>query len=337
VFGIIIKKYRNNILLFFIILFFSIFINYTSFRLYNLYYINANSNFNNHSIIFSLTNSDSDLSPVTISKEQIFTGCNKTAVYSRLENSGMDIYKVLYSDLNFKVEEGTYFTKDELNDADSYYAVAGSLADEITNTSNILISGHRYTVKGTFNDNKKPSNNYTIFINDNSAIIPLKTQMILDGRTKSEIRRAFSKISDNASACGLNVKVYENENISPEYFIRYQKPLVVIFVFIIIVILFLNFVLSIFWLYSYQRNIAVLYLVGKEYYHVFLKVYILITLVSNAAGLIVSFLTFLSLNAVTIGILTFTAMELIEIISVNTGFLYFSLKNTKELLEIDYE
>ena len=70
----------------------------------------------------------------------------------------MDIYKVLYSDLNFKVEEGTYFTKDELNDADSYYAVAGSLADEITNTSNILISGHRYTVKGTFNDNKKPSN-----------------------------------------------------------------------------------------------------------------------------------------------------------------------------------
>ena len=316
-------------------MFFSIFINYISFRLYNLYYINANSNFNNHSVMFSLTNSDS--SPETLNKEQIFNNCDKVAVYSRLENSGMDIYKVLYSDLEFKVTDGTYFSANELNDTDSFYAVVGSLADEITSTDNIVISGHRYTVKGTFTDNRKPSNNYTIYINDHSETISLKTQLILDGRTKRDIKKAFIKISENASEYGLNVKVYENENVSPEYFIRYQKPLIVIFAFIIIVVLFLNFVLSIFWLYSYQRLIAVLYLVGKEYYHELLKIYILITLVSNTIGLIISFLSFLSPSTIGTGLLSFIAMELIEIISVNIGFLYFSLKNTKELLEIDYE
>ena len=334
---IIIRKYRNNILLFLAVLFFIIFLNYVSVRLYNLYYINANTNFNKNSITFSLTVPDQDGASKTISKEQLITGDSRIAVYSRLQNSGMNVYKVLYSALKFEVTEGTYFNDGDLSDSGGFYAVIGSLADEITDTSDIVISGHHYTVKGVFNDKNKPSNNYTIYINDNSENIPLNTQMILDGRNKSEIRKAFAEISDNASANGLDIKVYENEDISLEYFIHYQKPLIVIFGFIIVVVLFLNFVLSVFWLYSNQRMIAVLNMIGKRYYRSLFKTYAKLTLASNAAGLVISLNSFMNSDHLIIAVLVFALMELIELTAIGIGFFYFSLKNTKELLEIDYE
>lgn len=334
---IIFRKYRNNILLLVSLILFSIFVNYMSVRLANLYFINSNSNFNRNSISFSFYSPKNKQTSGNISKSCVFTGNHKVAVYSRLQDSGMDVYKVIYSNIRMKLSSGEYFTDGELNNDNGFYAVTGTLAGEIVDTNNLTISGHHYTIKGVFEDKKKPSNNYTMYINDNSDLITLNTVFVLDGNNKHEIEKAFAEIKKNAEASNLEIKIYENENVTLEHFMHYQKPIIIVFVLTIIIIFFLNFAFSVFWLYSNQRLIAVLNLAGKNYYSIIIKLYCTISFTGNIIGTMIAILIIGSSDDFLTEITEAVAMVIIEYAAINIGFIYLKMKSTKEILEIDYE
>ena len=75
----------------------------------------------------------------------------------------------------------------------------------------------------------------------------------------------------------------------------------------------------------------------KKFYFPIIKSYSICTLIANAAGVLISL--FLSRNSdmIWIGAVSFSLMEIFEILSIHAGMMYFSCKNTKDLLEIDYE
>lgn len=334
---IIFRKYKNNILLFFTVLFFSVFVNYIVYRLYNIYYINANTNFNNHSINFTISSSESDSESISRNLILPENKKSKVAIYTRVKESGMEFYKTLYSNYELNIISGEGFSNYSFENPDEHYAVIGSETERLIDISNIVVFGKPYKVRGIFKDNRKPSNNFTVYINDNSENISLNSVFILDGKNKREIENTFTEISESVSEQGFSVRRIEMDNVNLSYFLHFQKPIIIVFIFIILILIFSNFVVSVFWLYSCQRQIAVLTLVGKNFYFPIIKSYSICTLIANATGVLISL--FLSRNSdmIWIGAVSFSLMEIFEILSIHAGMMYFSCKNTKDLLEIDYE
>jgi len=95
--------------------------------------------------------------------------------------------------------------------------------------------------------------------------------------------------------------------------------------------------MSVFWMFSNQREIAVLRLVGRKSSGKILKRYIIYTLISNIIGTLISFILYRDTELFWVCIISILIMELLELVSLLLGLAYFKAKDAKYLLEIDYE
>jgi len=97
--------------------------------------------------------------------------------------------------------------------------------------------------------------------------------------------------------------------------------------------IFLNYILSVFWLYSVQREIFILDLIGKNTVFILFKKYMFMTVITNLTGLIISSLFIQNIDLLWISFLVFIIAETAEIISVLFGLLYFRRMDISSLTE----
>lgn len=333
----IIKKHKNDILLSIALLFFSFLINYLAFHAYNLYYIDANTNFSHKSISFSIL---SDKEKTNLISRNILCPDNitdKISFYKSYSKISPSLYGVIRTNHSLNIISGNDFTKSDLLTGNSHLALAGKDAGKINDIENIRLNNNVYKIKGIFEDNKKPSNNFTIYISESSDEILCDDLFILDGKKSKDIEAAFELISDSLSQNGYLAKRIVLDKINPSNFIHCQTPLVVIYFFTILILIFLNFIMSVFWMFSNQREIAVLRLVGRKSSGKILKRYIIYTLISNIIGTLISFILYRDTELFWVCIISILIMELLELVSLLLGLAYFKAKDAKYLLEIDYE
>lgn len=333
---VFIRKYFNSCFLSLIIVVFSLIINYLGIYEYELYYIDANSNFNNSCIYFSVSSEEKEMALIDRSVISPETLNENVSLYTKHEETGICMYGVVFSNRKLNITEGENFSEKDFEDG-AEAAVAGKFAEQIADVNNINFNGKQYTLKGVFCDDKKPSNNYTIYISENSDKLKADLIYILDGNRKKDINSAYKKISDSLGKSGYISNIIEYEEISSSNFIRYQLPIVVTGIFTVTTIVFLNFILSVFWLYSMQREIFVLYLVGKKTNIIILKKYILITLMSNILGMMISMAVIHNSDMIWISVLSMIGAEIVEIISLTLGLLYYNRLDASMLMENEYE
>lgn len=331
-----IRKYSNNFLLAIILIIFSLIINYLGIYEYKLYYIDANSNFNNSCIYFSVSSEDNKLS--YIDRNVIFpeTINENVSLYTKHEESGIGMYGVVSQNKKLNIVDGENFSKKDFED-NSEFAVVGKYAEKIIDVKDINLNGKQYALKGVFYDEKKPSNNYTIYISENANELKSDLIYILDGNNKNSIYSAYEKITASLRKSGYISNTIQYEEISSSNFIRYQMPIVVIGIFTITTIVFLNFILSVFWLYSMQREIFIMYLVGKKTNLAILKKYICITFVSNILGMLISMAVIHNIDMAWLCLLSMALAEVTEIFSLSIGLMYYNRMDTNMLMESDYE
>lgn len=333
----IIWKNKNNLLLTAILLLISFFTNYLAYNAYVMYYIDANTNFSYSSISFLVTTDSKGLS--VIKKDILCPDEIKDTVslYRTYSSGSTSMYGVICSEEQKNIISGTGFTKEDLSDPQKHFALIGADVEKICDTGNIKANGYSYQVKGIFKDTKKPSNNYTIYINESSDSIPFDEIFIIDGHKKSDIKKAFEKIRSSLTENGYTVNRIINDKVSPSNFVNYQLPIVVIYIFTFFIMIFLNSIISFFWLFSNQREIAILRLIGKKYSGKILIRYTICSTIANITGTFISFILCKDVQFFSAGILSVILIEATEIISLSFGMIYFNTKDTHSLMEIDYE
>lgn len=318
-------------------LFISFFSNYLAYNAYTLYYIDANSNFSYSSISFLISNESKG--KASVSKELLCTEkiMNKASLYKVYSDCSTSTYGVICSRNNLNIISGQDFTYDDLNNNTENLAIIGTNTSEICDIENITINNSLYHVKGIFEDRKKPSNNYTIYINETSDEILCDDLFIIDGDSKSDIKEMYNIINKSLTENGYTAKIINNDKVSPSNFINYQLPIVIVYIFTFFIMIFLNSVISFFWLFSNQREIAILKLVGKGFVTKILIRYTICSAIANALGTLISFFIFKDSQFFYISIVTVFLVEILELISITFGMIYFYNKDTNYLMEIDYE
>lgn len=327
------KRYSNNILFAVIIAAFSFILNYLGVFAYKLYYIDSNTNFNNSCIYFSVcSDSGKELTEIERSCFPFKELSDDISVYIKNEESGINIYGVLLPDRKLEIVDGDNFNDSDF-ESSSKLAVAGNLSYTIVDINNIVLNGEKYTVKGIFEDKKKPSNNYTVYTIENERTVRINKVFIIDGKSKKSIEKAFSIVSETLKTAGYGVNRINYEEVTASNFIRYQTPVIIIGFFTLFSVIFLNYILSVFWLYSVQREIFILDLIGKNTVFILFKKYMFMTVITNLTGLIISSLFIQNIDLLWISFLVFIIAETAEIISVLFGLLYFRRMDISSLTE----
>ena len=236
----ILWKNKNNIMLLIILVIISFFINYLAYNAYVLYYIDANSNFSYSSISFVI-NTDSK-GKVLVKKDILCPDeiADTVSLYKKYKDASTSMYGVICCRKERNIISGSDFTDDDFSDPQKHFAVVGVDVEKICDIEKISMNGYDYQVKGIFEDSKKPSNNYSIFVNESSDSIPFsETIFIIDGTQKSDIQKAFKIIKSSLVGNGYTVNQVINDKVSVSNFVNYQLPIVVVYVFTFFIMIFL--------------------------------------------------------------------------------------------------
>ena len=86
-----------------------------------------------------------------------------------------------------------------------------------------------------------------------------------------------------------------------------------------------------------KHSISILKLVGKGFVTKILIRYTICSAIANALGTLISFFIFKDSQFFYISIVTVFLVEILELISITFGMIYFYNKDTNYLMEIDYE
>lgn len=266
----------------------------------------------------------------------------KVTVIQNLQDSDVkegNSYKAVVLGKNFEFTNGRTFTRDDYKN-NKPTAIIGKDLNTVFKTNPLVISGKTYDVLGTFESKDIKSQNYIAFYTDGRITeMPSKNVYAFFSDNRFSTYSDYNALCEALKSQGLEIKEIDINMTAVTDFLSSQKVLPVLIGFSAFMLILVNILTLILFLYSEKQYIAVLTILGvrKIYSRVFssyIKMYAIALLVSFAvAALIIRELVFELL----ILLLVVAFAIIICSISMLLAKVYFGSKEMNSILENDNE
>ncbi len=144
-------------------------------------------------------------------------------------------------------------------------AYAGCKAGAIFDLNNLIINGLNYEVIGSFESEFEAINYMIYYIEESVDSVVNDDFFVIDGETQKSINAAYEYIDQHYKGQDRNIYMIEQNETHISDFLSYRKPVIFVALALILILLFTNIMVTVYWFNANSSYIQISNILGLEW------------------------------------------------------------------------